>query len=82
MKEGIHPEYHEITVKMTNGKTFTTRSTYGKPGDVLTLDVDINTHQAWTGAGNSFVNEQAGKVAKFNNRFAGLGAKKSDKKSS
>nr|MDJ0935257.1 50S ribosomal protein L31 [Kiloniellales bacterium] len=35
MKDGIHPEYHEITVIMTDGSTFTTRSTYGKAGDSL-----------------------------------------------
>ena len=29
MKKDIHPEYHEITVQMTDGSTFTTRSTYG-----------------------------------------------------
>jgi large subunit ribosomal protein L31 len=32
MKSGIHPEYHEITVTMTNGTTFKTRSTWGKRG--------------------------------------------------
>jgi len=71
MKKDIHPDYHNITVKMANGETFETRSTYGKEGDVLQLDVDINTHPAWTGGG-SFLNEKAGKVAKFNERFAGL----------
>lgn len=75
MKEGIHPDYHEITVKMTNGESFTTYSTYGKKGDVLQLDVDPNTHPAWTGGG-AFVNEKVGKVAKFNQRFGAIGAKK------
>ncbi len=75
MKTDIHPDYHEITVKMTNGESFKTRSTYGKEGDVIQLDVDIKTHPAWTGAG-SFVNEKAGKVAKFNNKFGSLGIKK------
>ena len=40
MKPDIHPDYHEITVVMTVGSSFKTRSTYGKEGDVLTLDVD------------------------------------------
>ena len=71
MQQGIHPDYHEITVKLTNGKTFKTRSTYGKEGDTLTLDVDINTHPAWTG-GATFVNENASNVAKFNKRFGNL----------
>ncbi|MFT8371658.1 MAG: 50S ribosomal protein L31, partial [Acetobacter sp.] len=28
MKSGIHPEYHEITVIMTDGTEYTTRSCY------------------------------------------------------
>ncbi|MGE0719201.1 MAG: 50S ribosomal protein L31, partial [Alphaproteobacteria bacterium] len=29
MKPGIHPDYHEINIIMTDGSTFTTRSTWG-----------------------------------------------------
>lgn len=72
MKANIHPDYHEITIKLTNGEEIKTRSTYGKPGAVLQLDVDINTHPAWTGGGAGTINEKAGKVAKFNQRFAGI----------
>ena len=75
MKEGIHPDYHDITVKMTDGSTFTTRSTYGKEGDVIVLDVDPKTHPAWTG-GKSFINEKSSNIAKFNERFGSLGSKK------
>ncbi len=32
MKQGIDPDYHEITVVMTDGTTYQTRSTYGKAG--------------------------------------------------
>ncbi len=71
MKANIHPDYHEITVKLTNGETFVTKSTYGKKGDVLQLDVDTTTHPAWTG-GTAKLNENEGQVAKFNNKFAGL----------
>ncbi len=30
MKKDIHPDYHFITVQMTDGTSFQTRSTYGK----------------------------------------------------
>ena len=40
MKKNIHPEYHSIKVVMTDGTEFTTKSTYGKEGEVLELDVD------------------------------------------
>ncbi|MCC7260407.1 MAG: 50S ribosomal protein L31 [Alphaproteobacteria bacterium] len=78
MKEGIHPDYHEITVVMTNGKEFKTRSTYGKPGDKLQLDVDMLTHPAWTGGVGQL--KKTGQMEKFNNRFKDLGfsSKKKD----
>ena len=40
MKDGIHPDYHEITVVMTDGTSYQTRSTYGKAGDTLRLEID------------------------------------------
>ena len=40
MKADTHPDYHFIKVVMTDGTEFQTRSTYGKAGDVLTLDID------------------------------------------
>ncbi|MGH1398778.1 MAG: 50S ribosomal protein L31, partial [Alphaproteobacteria bacterium] len=46
MKADTHPDYHEITVQQTDGTTYTTRSTWGKEGDVLKLDVDPLTHPA------------------------------------
>ena len=32
MKEKIHPDYHKITVVMTDGTSFETKSTWGKEG--------------------------------------------------
>ena len=49
MKKDIHPDYHEINIVMTDGSSFQTRSTYGKPGDTLRLDIDPKSHPAWTG---------------------------------
>ncbi len=72
MKKGIHPDYHEITVVMTDGTSFTTRSTWGQPGDSLRLDVDPKSHPAWTGGGTRIV-DTAGQVAKFRRRFQGFG---------
>tara|TARA_B100001123_G_C15105835_1_gene945443 strand:- start:341 stop:565 length:225 start_codon:yes stop_codon:yes gene_type:complete len=72
MKREIHPDYHDINVVMTDGSTFTTRSTWGKPGDTLTLDVDPKSHPAWTGGGHRLV-DTGGQVAKFNKRFKEFG---------
>ena len=49
MKKNLHPDYHEINVVMTDGSTFKTRSTWGKEGDTLKLDIDSKSHPAWTG---------------------------------
>ena len=72
MKKDIHPDYHEITVVMTDGTAYTTRSTYGKAGDTVKLDIDPRTHPAWTGGQQRLV-DTGGQVAKFNKRFKNLG---------
>lgn len=71
MKADIHPDYHEIKVVMTDGSEYMTRSTYGKPGDVLKLEIDSKSHPAWTGQHR--ILDSGGQVARFNKRFAGLG---------
>jgi large subunit ribosomal protein L31 len=75
MKDGIHPNYHEINVVMTDGSTFKTRSTWGKPGDTMKLDVDPKSHPAWTGARQLV--DTGGRVAKFKSRYGGFGLKTS-----
>ena len=67
MKKDIHPDYHEITVVMTDGTTFSTRSTWGKAGDTMKLDIDPKTHPAWTGVHRLM--DSGGQLAKFNKRF-------------
>lgn len=72
MKADIHPDYHTITVEMTDGSTFTTRSTWGKDGDRMKLEIDPKVHPAWTGGGRTLVSE-GGRVAKFKERYKNLG---------
>lgn len=71
MKQDIHPGYHTIKVVMTDGTEFETRSTYGKDGDVLRLDIDPISHPAWTGVHRLV--DSGGQLAKFKNRFKGFG---------
>ena len=73
MKKNIHPDYHEITVIMTDGSKYKTRSTMGKAGDTLKLDIDPKSHPAWTGQHR--ILDSGGQVARFNKRFSGLGVK-------
>ncbi len=75
MKEGIHPDYHTIKVVMTDGSEYTTRSTWGKEGDTLNLDIDPKTHPAWTG-GSAQLLDRGGRLSRFKNRFGTIGAVK------
>ena len=72
MKADTHPDYHMISVVMTDGTTYQTRSTYGKEGDTLQLDIDPKTHPAWTGATGALL-DRGGRVSRFKERFKGLG---------
>ena len=72
MKKDIHPDYHEINIVMTDGTTYTTRSTWGAPGETMKLDIDSKSHPAWTGGSQRLV-DSGGQVAKFNKRFQGIG---------
>lgn len=69
MKKNTHPDYHRITIKMTNGETFTTFSTYGNEGDTLQLEIDPYIHPAWTKISLN-AREHLGKMAKFRKRFS------------
>ncbi len=71
MKKDIHPDYHEITVIMTDGTEFITRSTWGKAKEQLRLDIDPKSHPAWTGVHRLI--DSGGQLAKFKDRFKDLG---------
>ncbi|WP_424927981.1 50S ribosomal protein L31 [Amaricoccus tamworthensis] len=72
MKKDIHPDYHTIEVKLLNGETYTTKSTWGSEGDVLNLEIDPSVHPAWTG-GSARLMDTGGRVSKFKKKYEGLG---------
>ena len=72
MKQKIHPDYHMIKVVMTDGTEYQTRSTWGKEGDTMNLDIDPTTHPARTG-GQQTLLDRGGRLSKFKNKFANLG---------
>ena len=65
MKQGIHPEYKEITATCSCGNVIKTRSTVGKD---LNLDVCGNCHPFYTG--KQRVVDTGGRVERFNKRFS------------
>ena len=68
MKEGIHPNYVEITANCSCGNVIKTRSTVAKD---LNLDVCSACHPFYTGKQKSF-DTAGGRVDKFKKRFGGL----------
>ena len=72
MKDGIHPDYHLVNVKMTDGTIVQMKTTWGKAGDTMSLDIDPLSHPAWTGGGTKLM-DTGGRVSKFKNKYAGLG---------
>lgn len=72
MKSGIHPDYHVITVKMTDGTEVQMRSAWGAEGETLQLEVDPSSHPAWTG-GSQRLMDTGGRVSRFKKKFEGFG---------
>ena len=67
MKKKIHPDYHEIDVTMTDGKTVKMYSSVKKN---LVLSVDNLNHSAWTG---QRIAENKGQRAEdFKKKFSGF----------
>ncbi|WP_375316076.1 50S ribosomal protein L31 [Wolbachia endosymbiont (group A) of Colletes cunicularius] len=65
-------DYHKVTIVMTDGQEFETRSTYGKEGDKIKLDRDPLTHPAWTGSLTSGSANKTSKLAKFNDKYGDI----------
>ena len=63
MKEGIHPDYIETTVKCGCGNTFKTRSTVPK----INVEICSVCHPFYTGK-QKFV-DTAGRIEKFQKKY-------------
>ena len=65
MKQSIHPEYVECTVRCSCGNTFTTRSTKSE----ILVELCNECHPFYTGQ-QKFV-DTGGRVQRFANKFGG-----------
>lgn len=63
MKEGIHPDYRQVTVKCACGAEFQTGST--KPN--MRVDICSNCHPFFTG--KQKLVDTGGRVDRFNKRY-------------
>ncbi len=64
MKEGIHPEYHEVEVVCACGNSFTTRST----AKAVHVEICSNCHPFYTG--QQKIVDTAGRVERFRKKYA------------
>ena len=70
MKDGIHPEYAEMTATCSCGNVMKIRSTLGKD---INLDACSACHPFYTGKQRNV--DTGGRVDRFKKRFGALGAK-------
>lgn len=77
MKEGIHPDYHDVIfVDSATGKEWTTRSTAksketrdvdGETVPVIRLEVSSESHPFWTGQSHEV--DAEGRIDRFRKRY-------------
>ena len=80
MKTDIHPEYNAIVFRdLASGATFLTRSTVtsektieldGETYPVIDVEISSESHPFYTGKPR--IMDSAGRVEKFNSRYAGF----------
>jgi large subunit ribosomal protein L31 len=70
MKDGIHPQYNEITATCSCGNVMNIRSTLGKD---INLDVCSACHPFYTGKQRNV--DTGGRVDRFKKRFGALSKK-------
>jgi len=68
-KKDIHPDYHMIIVKTTDGSEFGTKSCYGKEGSVINVELDPYNHPAWKDGKQAFVNANDTQITKFSKKW-------------
>ncbi len=66
MKDGIHPDYHEVTVHCACGHTFKTRST--QKGALLRVEICSSCHPFFTGTQKLM--DTAGRIERFRRKYA------------
>jgi len=74
MKKGIHPEYKEVKVIMSDGSEIVTRSTMKTKEGVYKAEIDSKNHPFYIGSQKMMT--AAGRVDQFKRRYGNRAAKK------
>lgn len=67
MKKGIHPDYKEITVVLSDGSELKTRSTIDAKDGVYKSEVDSKNHPFYNQ--NKKFQKKADRIDRFNKRY-------------
>lgn len=67
MKKGIHPEYKEVTVVLSDGSEIVTRSTMQTKDGIYRPEIDSTNHPFYNDKQKMIMND--GRVEKFNRRY-------------
>lgn len=67
MKKGIHPEYNEVKVIMSDGSEFVTRSTMKTSDGVYKSEIDSKNHPFYTS--DVSIQKKADQIDRFNKRY-------------
>ena len=67
MKQGIHPEYKEVTIRCACGASVVTRSTKGDANGEIRTEVCSKCHPFYTGRQRDV--KAGGRIEKFNKRY-------------
>ncbi|MEX1010622.1 MAG: 50S ribosomal protein L31 [Balneolaceae bacterium] len=67
MKQGIHPDYKEITVVMSDGSEIKTRSTMKLADGIYKSEIDSKNHPFYNK--DQKIQKKAGQVDRFNKRY-------------
>jgi len=71
MKKGIHPDYKEVKVVMSDGTEFTTRSTLNVTDGIYKSEIDSKNHPFFNE--NQSLQKKAGQIDRFNKRYGKKG---------
>ena len=70
-ESGNSPELSYDYRRHDRRNQYQTRSTWGKEGDKLNLDIDPKSHPAWTGGSQQLL-DRGGRVSRFQKKFSGF----------
>jgi len=67
MKKGIHPDYKEVTVVMSDGTEIKTRSTIETKDGVYKSEIDSKNHPFYNK--DQKIQKKADRIDRFNKRY-------------